>query len=157
MLADASGSAERAHADGVDVDWWSLGVLVCQCLTLATPFEGPTPQATLANVANGRRTMAQPLTGWGLSGTASSFVEALLEPDPASRLGSSSLRGTDEVRVHPFFWGLDWARLEKRQLPTPHAAQCHARAVAVTSHPDLHIPTPARLPRQYARKRVGGR
>jgi len=134
---------------GTTVDWWSLGVLVCQCLTLATPFDAPTPQAILANISRGRRTMAQPLTGWGLSESASSFVEALLEPDPTSRLGGSSLGhgGTDEVRVHAFFWGLDWARLEKKQLPTPHAAQCHARAVAVTSHPDLVIQTPSRLPR----------
>ena len=130
-------------------------MLVCQCLTLTTPFEGPTPMATLANVARGRRTMAQPLTGWGISEGAASFVEALLEPDPATRLGGSSLGGMDEVRVHPFFWGFDWARLEKRQLPTPHAAQCHARAVAVTSHPDLLIPAPVRLPRQSALPRRG--
>ena len=30
--------------------------------------------------------------------------------------------------MHPFFWGLDWARLEKRQMPAPHAAESAARA-----------------------------
>ena len=39
----------------------------------------------------------------------------------------------------------DWAKLEKRELTTPHAAQCHARAVAVTSHPSLQLPKPTLL------------
>ena len=91
---------------GPVVDWWSLGILVCQCLTLSTPFEGRTPHVTLENVKRNRRTMGTPLTKYGLSENAASFIEELLQPDPANRLGGSSFGGREEVRVHPFFWGL---------------------------------------------------
>ena len=114
---------------GTAADWWGLGVLVCQCLTLCTPFEGPSQRATINNILNNRRTMYKPLATL-VSDVAEGFIEALLTPDPAERLGGS-LRA-NELRVHPFFWGLEWSRLEKRQITPPHAAECRARAMAMT-------------------------
>ena len=40
---------------GTAADWWSLGVLIYQCFTCATPFEGPNAWATLDNIVRGRR------------------------------------------------------------------------------------------------------
>ena len=62
----------------------------------------------------------------------------LPQPDPAERLGGPMR--SHEVRVHPFFWGLDWTLLEKRQMTAPHAQVCRARAVAVTENPALRLP-----------------
>ena len=46
------------HGYGAAADWWSLGVLMYQCLTLATPFEGHTPKATIDNIKDNRRVHA---------------------------------------------------------------------------------------------------
>ena len=53
-----------------------------------------------------------------------------MQPDPAERLGGP-LRA-NELRVHPFFWGLEWTKLERRTLATPHAHVCRERAMAMT-------------------------
>jgi len=119
---------------GSAADWWSLGVLIYQCLTLTTPFEGPNPGATIDNIVHGRR--APPPQE--LSQVTSDIVDALLHPDPAIRLGGPLQR--NEVRVHPFFWGFDWTQIEKRQMTPPHAAHCRRRALAVTQQRSLVLP-----------------
>ena len=56
---------------------------------------------------------------------AAQMIESLLTSDVGRRLGSPA-RG--EIRAHPFFWMLDWERLEKRQLEPPHVDYCKERA-----------------------------
>ena len=119
----------RSHGYGTAADWWGLGVLVCQMLTLHTPFEGSTQRATLQNVVRNTRTLHQPLDAL-VSPTAATFIDALLQPDPADRLGGP-LRAS-ELRVHPFFWGLEWSKLADRTLTAPHAAVCRERALSMT-------------------------
>lgn len=133
---------------GTAADWWSLGVLIYQLLTLSTPFQGPNARATIENIIHGRRVQAlspsvQARVG-ELSEGATDIIDALLHPDPAERLGGP-LRG-NEVRVHPFFWGFDWSQIEKRQMTPPHAARCRERAIATTQHPSLLLPPLPFLP-----------
>eukprot|EP00968_Pinguiococcus_pyrenoidosus_P005629 scaffold367_cov254-Pinguiococcus_pyrenoidosus.AAC.17 len=40
------------------------------------------------------------------------FISGLLEKEPARRLGCTSA----DVRMHPFFTGLDWEALEERRV-----------------------------------------
>ena len=130
---------------GTAADWWSLGILIYQCLTLRTPFEGPTARATIENIIHGRRVNVG-VGGVGpgggqavppLSENAKGMIEALLTPDPAERLGGPL---HPKVRTEPFFWGFDWTQIEKRQMTPPHAARCRKRAVAATQHPALQLP-----------------
>ena len=58
-------------------------------------------KATIENVIHGRR--VPPANPEILSETATSIIDALLQPDPEERLGGT-LRA-NEVRTHPFFWG----------------------------------------------------
>jgi len=46
----------RGLSYGTAVDWWSLGIVMCHCLTLATPFEDPSGDAgkTIQNICDGR-------------------------------------------------------------------------------------------------------
>ena len=60
------------------------------------------------------------------SAHVAALIDALLAKDTGRRLKDA------ELRLHPFFWGLEWSRLEKRQLTTPHASECRARAMAMT-------------------------
>ena len=107
-------------------------MLIYQCFTCATPFEGPNAWATLDNIVRGRRVhdLAAADPPVELPESAASVINALLHPDPAMRLGGQ-LR-SNEVRIHPFFWGFDWSQMEKRTM-TPPAATAAPRASR--SHP----------------------
>ena len=39
-------------------------------------------------------------------------------------------RGTESIRCHPFFWGLNWEALEARELTPPYAELCQNKAKA---------------------------
>lgn len=127
-------------------------ILICQCLTLTTPFEGPNPKATLDNVLHDRRVSGPSLDvdeadagASEISPSAARFIDALLQPDPAERLGGP-LRGADVLRTQPFFWGFDFVAIEKRQMTPPHAKICRERAVATISHPACRLPPLPRVP-----------
>jgi serine/threonine protein kinase len=49
--------------------------------------------------------------------SAQSLLKKLLDPDPATRLGSDG--GTVEVRQHPWLMGIDWARVHKKLYKPP--------------------------------------
>lgn len=53
-----------------------------------------------------------------LSPEAQSLIHSLLCKDPAMRLGGSS-RDAEEVKEHPFFQGLDWTLMLRRQVAPP--------------------------------------
>lgn len=42
----------------------------------------------------------------------------MLVRDPKERLGSGE-KDANEVKEHPFFWGLDWVLLESGGMPPP--------------------------------------
>ena len=48
---------------------------------------------------------------------ASSFLKALLQRDPAKRIGTSE-RDADELKEHPFFEGIDWKRISEMTFET---------------------------------------
>lgn len=50
---------------------------------------------------------------------AKSLLGGLLEQDPSKRLGSSE-EDSKEIKTHPWFAGIDWALLIKKQIPPPY-------------------------------------
>lgn len=52
--------------------------------------------------------------GFSFKPTTKSFIRALLDKDPKKRLGG--IDGPLEVLRHPYFEGLDFAKLEKKEL-----------------------------------------
>ncbi|KAG5461630.1 MAG: hypothetical protein BJ554DRAFT_6143 [Olpidium bornovanus] len=53
-----------------------------------------------------------------VSPTARSFILSLLERDPARRLGSGA-NGSQDVKNHPFFEGVDWGKVVRREYRPP--------------------------------------
>ncbi|EOD35643.1 hypothetical protein EMIHUDRAFT_71077 [Emiliania huxleyi CCMP1516] len=113
----------RSLGYGPSSDLWSLGVLLCQCLTAATPFADPDGRAqqTFSNVVQNRFTVH--------------LIDSLLQHEPAKRLGDVKRDGGQSLRTHPFFWGLDWRALEARELQPPHADFCALRAERLLASP----------------------
>ena len=52
------------------------------------------------------------------SQAAASLISRLLIRDPALRLGAG-LGDAEEIKAHPFFEGLDWGALERKEIPPP--------------------------------------
>ena len=128
-----------------DCDWWSLGVTLCELLTLHTPFRadddpGGANQRTYANILHGKYS-----SYWvrekepRLAKRTKQLIDGLLTVDTATRLGGRQ-RGVESLRVHPFFWGLSWEDLEMQNLRAPHAVLCADKVAAAAPFPTTTPP-----------------
>jgi len=93
------------------VDMYGLGVLLYECMAAHPPFYSRDRDTLFRNIAHAKLhapTRASPV--------AAQFIHALMQRDPAQRLGA---RRTSDVRSHGFFNGLDWAGVLRREVPVP--------------------------------------
>uniref|UniRef100_A0A453KFB9 non-specific serine/threonine protein kinase n=1 Tax=Aegilops tauschii subsp. strangulata TaxID=200361 RepID=A0A453KFB9_AEGTS len=86
------------------VDWWALGILLYEMLYGYTPFRGKTRQRTFANILH--KDIRFPASV-SVSLPARQLIYRLLHRDPANRMGS--YEGSNEIKQHPFFRGINWA------------------------------------------------
>ena len=101
----------KGHAE--PVDWWGLGVLLYEMLLCTAPFVGDDPMATYRRIlACDYRFVRQ------LEPAAEDLIRKLLVVAPASRLGGS-IRGGRDVKAHPFFAPLNFAKLVQREVAAP--------------------------------------
>nr|AML76282.1 putative LOV domain-containing protein [Heliotropium greggii] len=85
------------------IDWWALGILLYEMLYGRTPFRGKNRQKTFANILYKDLTFPSSIP---VSLTARQLIHALLNKDPASRLGSTA--GANEIKEHLFFRGINF-------------------------------------------------
>ncbi|XP_069063259.1 ribosomal protein S6 kinase alpha-4 isoform X1 [Pleurodeles waltl] len=102
---------------GKSVDWWSLGILMFELLTGASPFTLEGEKNTQSEVSR-RILKSNPPFPSMIGPVARDLLQKLLNKDPKKRLGSGP-RGAEEIKNHPFFKGLNWSDLASKKVAAP--------------------------------------
>ncbi|CAL0313041.1 unnamed protein product [Lupinus luteus] len=94
------------------IDWWTFGILLYEMLYGRTPFRGKNRQKTFSNILHKDLTFPSSIPA---SLQARQLINALLQRDPGSRLGSTT--GSNEIKQHPFFRGINWPLIRNMSPP----------------------------------------
>ncbi|CAI8590882.1 unnamed protein product [Vicia faba] len=95
------------NSHGNAVDWWSFGIFIYEMVYGRTPFAGPSNEVTLRNIIKKPLSFPTATPSSALEMHARDLISGLLNKDPNRRLGSK--RGAADVKMHPFFVGLNLA------------------------------------------------
>lgn len=96
---------------GLASDWWNMGMVLYEMLTGLPPWYTTDRQLLFERLKSAKLTFPG-----HISGIASDFISKLLVRDPHQRLGGN---GSEEVKSHPFFTGIDWQLLFDRRYQPP--------------------------------------
>jgi len=94
---------------GQECDWWSLGVIMYECLVGYPPFYAEDPMSTCRKIVNWKKTLVFPPEA-GLSEAAKDLFSKLI-CDARDRIGF------DQLKKHKFFEGIDWDKLRQVRAP----------------------------------------
>jgi serine/threonine protein kinase len=94
---------------GKGVDWWSFGTLVFEMLTGLPPFYAQDVQQMYAKIISAKLVVPP-----SVSPDAKSLIEELLVRQPEKRLSDPA-----KIKAHPFFKGIDWDLLVKKEMTPP--------------------------------------
>ncbi|KAG9395964.1 Protein kinase domain [Carpediemonas membranifera] len=97
---------------GQESDWWSVGVIMYECLVGYAPFYAENARDTCTKIVRWREYLHFPREVH-ISSEARSLICTFLR-DARTRLGR---RGIDEIKAHPFFAGIDWDSLQQQVPP----------------------------------------
>ena len=93
---------------GIEVDWWSLGIIIYEMLSGYLPFKILPDEKITKSVYKKKIKIFNHFSGYGKD-----LVKKLLEFNPRKRIGYQ------QIISHPFFKGIDWDKLEKREIKPP--------------------------------------
>jgi len=94
---------------GQECDWWSLGVIMYECLVGYPPFYAEDPMSTCRKIVNWKKTLVFPPEA-NLSEPAKDLISKLI-CDATNRISF------EHLKKHKFFEGIDWENLRKMKAP----------------------------------------
>jgi len=94
---------------GKAVDWWSFGTLMYEMLTGLPPFYSQEVQEMYTKIMNDKLVFPAQI-----SADARALLTLLLERNPEKRVSDPKV-----IRAHPFFKGMDWEKLLRKEIEPP--------------------------------------
>lgn len=96
---------------GTYTDLWALGCIIYELIEGVTPFSAKTSNQVFQKILEGK--VSFPKT---MDPAAVDLISKLLKFNPTERLGFRSIA---EIKEHHFFEGIDFEKLEARQMDLP--------------------------------------
>ena len=103
---------------GIEVDWWSLGVLIYEMLSGYLPFRIMPDEKITKNVYKKKIKIFN-----HFSYAAKDLVKKLLEYNPKKRIGF------EQIINHPFFKDINWNKIEKKEIEPPFLPEIDQRNI----------------------------
>ncbi|KAJ3219551.1 hypothetical protein HDU67_000496 [Dinochytrium kinnereticum] len=98
------------------VDWWSLGIMAFELLYGKRPFRSKTNDGlTHAILHEHLHIPSEPSS----SPHAKDCLKGFITRNVAERLGSKDSGGEARIKNHPWFSGMDWGKLEAKEITPP--------------------------------------
>ncbi|KAI0317286.1 kinase-like domain-containing protein [Amylostereum chailletii] len=103
----------QSDGHGKPADWWACGVLAYEMMVGYPPFFDETAYGIYERILKGR-------VHWprDMDPLSRELIQGFLHPDRSKRLGNLTA-GTRDVLEHPWFRGVDWEALERREIRAP--------------------------------------
>jgi len=100
----------QSDGHGKAADWWACGVLCYEMLVGYPPFYDESPYGIYEKILTG-------IIQWPrhVDLLSRDIIRAFLNPDRTKRLGNMN-GGPQDVLDHPWFRGVDWAALERKEI-----------------------------------------
>ncbi|EFE34247.1 uncharacterized protein ARB_06644 [Trichophyton benhamiae CBS 112371] len=102
---------------GLAVDWWALGILIYEFIVGQPPFWDSNPMGIYEKIVAGCIRFPA-----NMPASAKDIISALCKVNPSERLGHIS-GGSQRIRDHPFFEGIDWDDLYHKRVKGPIVPQ----------------------------------
>ncbi|RKO88369.1 kinase-like domain-containing protein, partial [Blyttiomyces helicus] len=99
---------------GRECDWWSLGVIMYELLYEEGPFDSDSLTETYGKIMDHEQDCLVPGTGTADLSSDPRCCSRRLICKQETRLGRN---GSEEIRSHPWFKGIDWDNLRKSKPP----------------------------------------
>lgn len=101
----------RGH--GRPVDWWALGILIYEMMAGFPPYYDETPFLIYEKILAGKLEFPP-----HFDSSLCDLLTGLLQPDPQRRLGCSA-NGSEDVKNHSWFSGVNWDILSRKLIQAP--------------------------------------
>lgn len=105
----------QSDGHGKAADWWACGILCYEMLVGFPPFFDESPYGIYEKILAGKVQWPQAPQVDPLS---KGLVKSFLNPDRTQRLGNMN-GGPQDILDHPWFKGVDWVALERREIAAP--------------------------------------
>lgn len=116
----------QSDGHGKAADWWACGILAYEMMVGYPPFFDETAYGIYEKILKGKIHWPR-----DMDRLSRDIIKAFLHPDRTKRLGNL-IGGAQDVLDHPWFRGVDWDALERREIRAPIIP--HVSSVEDTRH-----------------------